>query len=496
MTVKLADAVVEVATDNSRLDKGLGEAKQKTTSWGSMLSGMLAGVGIAVANAAVGIAQSAVGQIGGLITSASDLGETVSKTNVLFGDSARAMRQWADTASSTFGQSKQQALDAATTFATFGKAAGVSGTELNGFAMGLTQLASDLASFNNATPQQAIDAIGAALRGETEPMRQFGVLLDDASMKAMALKMGLIETTKDALTPQQKVLAAHRLILEQTKDAQGDFNRTSDGYANSSRSFKASLDDIKATLGNALLPVVEAVMTALNNFAQVILPPLREFIETKIVPAVQKFGTTLDNFATVYGKKVAEWVMGVLDWFGKLMGGAGDVEKKGGASIGGLMKSVGNLVMTVGGAVVTILTELGKLYNWFLFNDNGELRAWAQVVAGIFGTIIDAVSLTIDWIARFVRALGSLLRGDIGGALNELTRNNMNTSGMVPLYDSNGNRIGWQTAEQAAINSGQYQQNQQTNNFTINIQGSGDPRLLARESKNGVQDALRAVGAQ
>ena len=86
---------------------------------------------------------------------------------------------------------QQQALDAAATFATFGGAAGLAGDDLVNFSTGFVGLASDMASFNNTTPEQAIQAIGAALRGEAEPMRQYGVLLDDATLRQKALELGL-----------------------------------------------------------------------------------------------------------------------------------------------------------------------------------------------------------------------------------------------------------------------------------------------------------------
>jgi hypothetical protein len=495
VAVKLADAVVEIATDQKKLDSGLDGAQKKTSGWGSMLSGVMAGVGIAVANAAVQVAQAAIGQIGAIINSASDLSETVAKTGELFGASTDEIVAWSTTASTAFGQSQQQALDAAATFATFGRAAGLGGADLVGFSTQLTELASDLASFNNTSPEQAINAIGAALRGETEPMRAYGVLLDDASMRAQALKMGLIETTKEALTPQQKVLAAQALILAQTTTAQGDFARTSDGLANSSRSLTAQWEDMKATLGSALLPMVEAVMGALNKFVTAVLPPLRDFIVSKIVPAVQSFGAVLGAFVSKYGTAVAQWVQGVLAWFGKLIGGTGDVQSKGGDSLGKFIKSVVNLVTTVVGAVASILAELAKLVGWFLFNDAGELRGWAKVVLGIFQVIIDAVSNVIDWIARLVRALGAVLRGDLSGALNELVKWNGSTAGMVPLLDSGGNRIGWQSEEQARLKGELNQSRATTNNVTVNITSSGNASQLGRELSLGVQDALRAVGA-
>jgi hypothetical protein len=97
---------------------------------------------------------------------ASDLAENLSKVNVVFGEGATAVEQFAKTAATALGQSQNAVLLAAGTFGTFGKAAGLSGQELATFSNDFTALASDLASFNNTTPEQAVQAIGAALRGD------------------------------------------------------------------------------------------------------------------------------------------------------------------------------------------------------------------------------------------------------------------------------------------------------------------------------------------
>ena len=196
------------------------------------------------------------------INKASDLNENISKTEVIFGDAADAVKAFAETAAISIGQSQTAALDAAGTFGTFGKAAGLAGTDLASFTTDFITLASDLASFNNTSPEEAVQAIGAALRGEAEPMRRFGVLLNDATLKAEAMTLGIYDGN-GALTDQQKILAAQSAIMKQTGDAQGDFARTSDGLANSQRTLSAQFDDFQATLGTALLPVIEAVMPAL-----------------------------------------------------------------------------------------------------------------------------------------------------------------------------------------------------------------------------------------
>ena len=176
------------------------------------------------------------------------------------------MQQFASTAATSLGQSKQAALDAAATFGVFGKAAGKTGEDLAGFSTQMVQLTSDLASFHNANPADVALALGAALRGESEPIRKYGVLLNDAALKAEAMAMG-IYNGKGALEQSAKVLAAQSLILKQTGDAQGDFTRTSGGLANQQRILKAKIDDAVVAIGNAFIPVIEAVLPLLTNFA-------------------------------------------------------------------------------------------------------------------------------------------------------------------------------------------------------------------------------------
>ncbi len=188
---------------------------------------------------------------------ASDLGETRNKTAVVFGEMSDDIQKWAEGANKNLGQTQRQALDGAADFAIFGKSAKLAGRDLTAFAESNVELASDLASFFNTSPDEAIQAIGAAFRGEAEPIRKYGVLINDAALKDEALRQGLIKTTTDALTPQQRVLAAHALILQQTSDAQGDFARTSDGLANSTRITKAQFEDALATLGEKFLPIAK-----------------------------------------------------------------------------------------------------------------------------------------------------------------------------------------------------------------------------------------------
>ncbi len=187
------------------------------------------------------------------IKAASDFEEATSKVNVIFGRASKSVKDFANTAARELGQSKQSVLDAAGAFGTFGKAAGLAGEDLSTFTTDFVTLSTDLASFNNTTPEEAVQAIGAALRGEAEPLRRFGVLLNDATLKAEAMELGIYKGS-GALTAQQKILAAQSAIYKQTGDAQGDFARTADNLANKQRTLSALFKNFQIQLGQQLLP--------------------------------------------------------------------------------------------------------------------------------------------------------------------------------------------------------------------------------------------------
>ncbi len=193
------------------------------------------------------------------VSAFAELQDATAAAGVVFGDSMGKITQQAEGAAAAFGISKQQAIDASITFGTFGKSAGLAGDDLASFSTQMTGLAGDMASFRGTSPEEAIEAIGAAMRGEAEPIRKYGVLLDDATLRNRALALGLIKTTKDALSPQNKVLAAQAEILAQTKDAQGDFARTADSTANVQKRLAAESANLSAEIGEKLAPaIVEA----------------------------------------------------------------------------------------------------------------------------------------------------------------------------------------------------------------------------------------------
>lgn len=392
------------------------------------------------------------------ISSASDLNETLSKTSVLFGGEAASLIEWSKTAATTMGASQQEALDAASTFAIFGKSAGLAGGDLTKFAEQNAQLAGDMASFFNTSPEDAIDAIGAAFRGEMEPIRRYGVLLDDASLRQQALSMGLIKTTKTALTPQQKVLAAQALIMKQTSAAQGDFARTSGGLANQQRIMKAQFENATAAVGTMLLPV----LTSLANFAtSTLIPAVQGIVEwvTKntdvVVPLVAAIGAYL---AISKAAALAEAAFTAIKV-------AGTVATEG-ATVSQWSLNAALSANPIGLVVLAVAALVGAIV--LLYNKNETFRnfvnkAWAGIqvavkkVADFFMTYLWPVIKTaigyviayysllwtaftkiVGWIVPKVQALGGVFQ-----AVGEVIYNAFKTSfnGIAMLWNNTVGRL-------------------------------------------------------
>ena len=452
---------VQIVADASGFDSKIGQsareldnfsdqiksADKSANKFGSVMAGIAQGVGQGIAGMAVS-AGAALLQFGAdSVSAASDLNETLSKTDVLFGDVSDTIKEWSQTTATAFGQSQQQALDAAATFAGFGRAAGVTGDELVDFSTSLSELASDLASFGNTTPEQAIEAIGAALRGESEPLRAYQVLLSEATIKARALSMGLVNAEVDALalsrateavekaqraynesvakfgessieasdasrdmeqaglalekvlggqveelTAQQRLLATQAEIFAQTTAAQGDFGKTSGGLANQQRILDAQMQNLSTTIGSMFLPAWLAIVTAVNTFVQATLPPLQNAIEGQIVPAFNAFGAVL---ASVFGPAIAV-ISDVLAGFGQgIMTDAIEPLNFFNGWIGRNMPRIQQIVSTVLGAIAsfweahgqTIVDVVDTYLGWVFNNFEFGLRTLLNVVEFVLSVL-------------------------------------------------------------------------------------------------------------
>jgi hypothetical protein len=227
----------------------------KFATFGAKLGpGLLAAFG-------VGAVKDAFNQI---IGGASDLNESVSKSNVVFGKFAKTVQDAFRNAPKDIGQTTQAATEAAATLGNLFVSMKIGQPEAAKMSVSMVKLASDLASFNNTSPAEALEAIRAGLVGETEPLRRFGVNLNDAALKAEAMRLGL-GPIGPTLTALQRTQAAYSLILQQTTTAQGDFTRTAAGAANQQRILAAQIQQDATNIGRVVLPAYQGLLHAVND---------------------------------------------------------------------------------------------------------------------------------------------------------------------------------------------------------------------------------------
>ncbi len=311
----------------------------------------------AVAVAAGAIAGTALFGLGkAAVNTASDIAESQSKIRVVFGQSSAAVLKFADTTADSLGISKAAALDAAGTFGNLFVALKLPQPEAAKMSVRMVQLAADMASFNNTSPQEALEALRSGLVGETEPLRKYGVNIQDATLRQKALELGLISTTKDTLPPAIKAQASYALILDQTKTAQGDFARTADGLANSQRRATARMSDLGAELGGKLLPAVRSGTVSLLNLADA-----AERNSSTVVPAAVGIASLAASIFLV--KKASaglESAAGNVSSFTASLRAAEGVGGKFKAGISGLTSAVGgplNLALAAGAIGIGLLVK-------------------------------------------------------------------------------------------------------------------------------------------
>jgi hypothetical protein len=289
-------AVVGLDLDTKKYQTELKAAEAQTQA-GTQSIGQKFGALSGLAKAAfLGVGVAAVAGIAIAIKAGSDLNEQINKSKVVFGQAAKGVMDFADTAASAFGIAKSEALEAAGNFGQLFQAAGFVDKAAASMSVKMVQLSADLGSFNNIPVAEALEKIRSGLAGEAEPLRQLGVFLSEAAVETEAYASGIAKQGEE-LTDAQKIQARYNIILDSTTKAQGDFGRTvGESLPNQLKVLKAELTNTAADLGTVLLPIVLEVVKAfklvvpLLKFAadhlDLIVAALLGFAAVKYVPAL------------------------------------------------------------------------------------------------------------------------------------------------------------------------------------------------------------------
>jgi phage-related protein len=332
------------------------------------------------------------------VMAASNLNEAISKVGVVFGQNAKDIEGWAKGATDNFGMSERAALTSVGTFGNLFDAFGLGEADTKKFSTSLTELAVDMASFNDMPVDDALNALRSGLSGETEPMKKFGSVLSETRLKTEALTLGLIKNTKDALDPAAKAQAAYSLIMKDTAKQQGDYDRTAGGTANTMRRVAAEMDNAKVAIGQGLLPVFNGLLKVLEVGVVPVLKKFGEFLSNN-KEAVMAFGIAVTAGAVAWGAYTA--AVKLAEIAQKLLNGTMKVNPIGLAIVAVGLLAAGivtlwkksetfrSVVITVAKAALTafasIIPMVGKVYEVIMKVVTGPLRALLTVLSKLPG---------------------------------------------------------------------------------------------------------------
>lgn len=259
------DLLVRILGDDRDLQRALKNTEKsvqqidsRTAAFGKTIKTAFGAAGIAI-----GVRELLQG-VDASIEAASDLNEQISKSNVVFGDSAAVIKDWSEETATAIGISQRAAVGAAATFGAIFVNTGQAQDDAAEFSKTLVNLAGDMASFNNATTDESLTALRSGLAGEIEPLRRFNIFLTEATVAQEALALSHKKNAKE-LTQGEKIQARYNLILRQGAIQSGDYQRTAGNLANQQRTLQANLDDLSTSLGNVLVPALTNTTSAVNE---------------------------------------------------------------------------------------------------------------------------------------------------------------------------------------------------------------------------------------
>lgn len=276
----------------------------------------------------------------------SDLAEVQNVVDVTFGSMSESVNKFARDALEEFGLSETSAKKYTSTLGAMLKSMGFTTSAAADMSMEMTGLAADMASFYNLDTDVAFEKIRSGISGETEPLKQLGINLSVANLEAYALSQGMT-TAYSAMSQQEQALLRYNYLLSVTADAQGDFARTSDGWANQVRVLTERFNALKAAIGKGLIAVLTPVIRVLNNLLAKILTVTDAFSNmiAKITGKSTRTATTVKDIG------------GVADGVADSMGGAGAAADKAGKST----DKVGKATDKAGKAAAKAKKEFGGL---------------------------------------------------------------------------------------------------------------------------------------
>ena len=336
-----------IQAESKKWDQAANQATGDISNSFTSMAGKIAG-----AFAAAGIGTALINFGKAAVDAASDLAEVQNVVDTVFGDGARQIESWSKSAGQQFGLTETQAKKFTSTLGAMMKSSGLAGNEIVSMSTDLAGLAADMASFYNLDFETAFEKIRSGISGETMPLKQLGINMSVANLEAFALAEGLDKTFSEMSQGEQTMLR-YQYLMQATSDAQGDFEKTSDGFANAQRRIQASLDTISTVAGTFILQTIEPLTASVANFlSQITATPERTVlddfneIEVDTADKMASLQETYEKAEAIIklideiSKETVQLKDGSTITFEELFKDIGNVEKNGG-DVRGYLESLG-----------------------------------------------------------------------------------------------------------------------------------------------------------
>ena len=301
----LEELKVVITAETSGLKKELNSLKTQLSKTEKTVTKTTSGMKKALSSLTKGFTATAI--VYGLIKvgkqavqTASDLQEVQNVVEVSFGSMSAEVDKFAENALKKFGLSKLSAKQFASTFMAMSNGMGVAAEAGKNMSLNLTALSADMASFYNVEQDVAFTALKSVFTGETETLKRFGIVMTEANLEAYALSQGITKSYS-AMSQAEKVALRYSFVLNATKNAQGDFARTSNNWANQVRILKEQFKELAGIIGNGLLKVLQPLIILLNKVLSSAISVANALSQAFGGKKIKESSTSVSNMASGMG---------------------------------------------------------------------------------------------------------------------------------------------------------------------------------------------------
>lgn len=252
-----AKAEQEVTDKTAAMAKKLEESGKKIEKVGDKISGVgnKLTLGVTTPIIAAGTA---------VYKYSSDLTEAENKTESVFGNMSQYIKDWAQDSINKLGMAKSTAYDAVSLFGDMGTSMGLTRKQAADMSTSLVELSADLSSFKNVSLEQSQNALKGIFTGETESLKNLGIIMTETQLKAYAMSKG-IATSYDEMSQAEKVQLRYQYVLENSSNAIGDYARTNGEAAGQMRKLPEALKELASSFRDNVEPAITPLVTSLNS---------------------------------------------------------------------------------------------------------------------------------------------------------------------------------------------------------------------------------------